>query len=201
MKSELTAKPQRSYQQKARALAAEASTTRILEAFLKRAETQWFEEITLDMVAQDAEVTVQTVLRKFGGKQGLLEAACERLEKAILVRRTVMPGDLDRAVDVLTHDYETVGRLVLHLLSQEERHPLLKPAADQGRRGHRDWLAEVFAEDLAPLTPARQTAMLDALVVATDVYVWKLMRLDMGRPVSAFKHLVKNMLKAALQRE
>ena len=198
MNSKKPARSPRPYTQKSRAEAAEASTTRILEAFLKRAENQWFEDITLEALAKDAEVTVQTVMRKFGGKAGILKVAHEHMGKDINVRRSVKPGDVDHSVDVLTKDYETVGRLVLRLLSQEERQPTLKPVLEEGRRGHREWLAEVFAEKLATLTPARRTAMLDALVIAADIYIWKLVRIDMGRPVAAFKAVVKRMLHAAL---
>ena len=198
MKTTLGRKPRRSYEQKGRAAAAEASSQRILEAFIQRAGTEWFEAITLDAVAQDAGVTVQTVVRKYGGKAGLLAAACGHMGKAVQIRRTTEAGDIEGAVAALTDDYEASGRLILHLLNQEDRHPVLKPAMDRGRRGHREWLAAVFAATLEPLPPAKRTAMLDALVVATDVYVWKLVRLDLERPVSAFKSIVTRMVRAAL---
>lgn len=188
----------RDYRQKARAEAAEASARRIVDAFLKRAETEWFDKIKLDDIAADAGVTVQTVVRKFGGKAGILDVAHRHMGEAVHVRRNVTPGDLDRAVDVLTDDYEAVGKLILRLLDQEERHPVLKPTMDVGRRGHRDWLAGAFAERLAKLTPARRQATLDALVVAADIYVWKLVRLDMGRSIPAYKQIVKQMILAAL---
>ncbi len=82
---------------------------------------------------------------------------------------------------------------------QEDRQASLKPILDKGRLGHRKWLESVFAGSLKPLTPARRRARLDALVVATDLYVWKLVRREMGRPVSAFKAVVRTMLQAALQ--
>jgi AcrR family transcriptional regulator len=169
-----------------------------VEAFLKRAETEWFDKITLDSIAADAEVTVQTIVRKFGGKGGILNAARLEMGKAVLLRRTVTPGNLDRAIDVLTDDYEAVGKLVLRLLDQEQMHPALKPSLDAGRNGHRQWLAEVFAEKLSSLPGSQREATLDALVIATDVYVWKLIRLDMRRPIAAFKKVAKQMAQAAL---
>ena len=188
----------RSYRQKARAEAAEASTRRIVEAFLKRAESEWFDKIKLEDIASDAGVTVQTVVRKFGGKAGLLDVAHRHMGEAIHRRRNVTPGDLDDAVDVLTNDYEAAGKLILRLLDQEEMHPVLKPTMDVGRRGHRDWLAGALAGQLAARTPARRQATLDALVVAADIYVWKLVRLDMNRSIPAYKQIVKQMILAAL---
>jgi hypothetical protein len=44
----------RPYRQTARASAAEATGERILESVLRRVQEQWFEEVTLDVIAQDA---------------------------------------------------------------------------------------------------------------------------------------------------
>ncbi len=188
----------RGYQQKARADAAEASTRRIVEAFLKRAESEWFDKVRLEDVAADADVTVQTVIRKFGNKTGLLDAAHKHMGQSVMVRRVTVPGNVDKAVEALMRDYEEAAPLILRLLDQEQMHPALKPVLDVGRRGHREWLEQTFAENLDALPAARRQAMLDALVVAADIYVWKLLRVDMGRPLSAYKQLVKQMMQAAL---
>lgn len=198
MKTKRGARSSRGYEQKARAEAAEASTRRIIEAFLKRAENEWFDKVRLEDVAVDAGVTVQTVIRKFGNKTGLLDAAHRHMGKTVMVRRVTIPGDVDRAVDALTRDYEEAAPLILRLLDQEQMHSALKPVLDAGRRGHREWLEQTFAEKLNSLTAARRQAMLDALVVAADIYVWKLLRVDMGRSLAAYKQLVKQMIHAAL---
>jgi AcrR family transcriptional regulator len=199
MKIETGKKSERVYRQKARAQASAATGRRILESFLKRLETGWFEDITLDMVAADAGVTVQTILRRFGSKAGLLEAAHHHLGETITVRRTVNPGDVERTVEVLTDDYESIGDLVLHLLAQEERHPDLKPILERGRAGHREWLAEVFVGQLGRLHADRRSDALDALVVATDIHIWKILRREMGRSISAFRTMVNRMLRDALR--
>lgn len=198
MKDRQGARSPRSYQQKARAELAEASTRRIVEAFLKRAESEWFDKVRLEDVAADADVTVQTVIRKFGNKTGLLDAAHKHMGKTVMVRRITTPGDVERAVDALTRDYEEAAPLILRLLDQEQMHQALKPVLDAGRRGHREWLEQTFAENLNALSAARRQAMLDALVVAADIYVWKLMRIDMGRSLAAYKQLVKQMMQAVL---
>lgn len=188
----------RSYQMTTRAAAAEATGERILKAFTQRMQDQWFEDITLDLIAKDAEVTVQTVIRRFGSKEGLLEAAHHRLGHDINARRDMKPDDIEFTIEALARDYEEVGLLIMRLLSQEDRYPVLKKLTDHGREGHRTWLSEVFASSLKKLTPAKRTATLDALVVATDLYVWKLVRVDLKRPVAAYKAMVRTMLKAAL---
>ena len=51
-----------------------------------------------------------------------------------------------------------------------------------GRLAHREWVEEVFAGRLPERTAAR-SRLIDVLVVATDVYAWKLLRLDRGLSV------------------
>ena len=65
----------RSYHQGARAESAEATGRRIIEAFLARLMDHWFDEITLDRVAEDAGVTVQTVVRRWAAGPFLGPAA------------------------------------------------------------------------------------------------------------------------------
>lgn len=188
----------RAYRQGARAAAAEATAERIMDAFLARASTQWFDEITLDQLAQDAGVTVQTVIRRFGGKDGLVEGSSKRFERAVLNRRKAKTGDIIAAVDAVARDYEEAGAMVMRVLVQEERYPVLKTVADYGRAGHREWLRGMFAQWLDPLTPKAREARLDALVAATDLYLWRLVRVDMGRDVAAYKKLVLNLISGAL---
>lgn len=189
----------RSYQMTARAASAEATGDRILEAFKKRICEEWFEDITLDKIARDADVTVMTVIRRFGSKQGLLEAVRVKLGKDVMMRRDLRPGDIDFTAEGVCRDYEEAGTMVLHLLAQEDRHPVIKEMTDHGRRGHREWLAKVFDQALMKLPAAKRTALLDRLVVATDLWVWKLVRLEMGRPPAAFKAMIKAMMRSALR--
>jgi AcrR family transcriptional regulator len=199
MKSDVTeAAPKRAYRQTARAEAAEQTATRIVSAFADLLRDEWFDEVTLERVAQAAGVSVQTVVRRFGGKEGLLYAVREHLERDINQRRTVAPGDIAAAVNVLVDDYEAVGDLVLRGLAQEERFPALKPLTDYGRACHRAWLAEHFAPFLAAADGRVPEARLDALVVATDVYVWKLVRRDMGRTPEELRIVMHNLIRGAL---
>src|SRR5438552_1312834 len=131
----------RRYKQGARAQAAEETAQRIVDAFLVRLMKQWFDEITLDRVAEDAGVTVQTVVRRFGSKEGLLAAAVRVLGAQIHARRGEALGDIGRSVDNLFEDYEETGDAVIRLLALEPRHPALKEFLDLGRSEHRQWAA------------------------------------------------------------
>ena len=189
----------RRYTQTARAQSAEATAQRILDAFLERLMTEWFDEITLDRVAADAGVTVQTVLRRFDGKEGLLADAVKILALQIRARRgAAAAGDIGRLVDGVIHDYEATGDAVIRLLALEPRHPALKQVLDFGRSEHREWSSTGFAEALGKLSPAVRNRAIDALVVNTDVYTWKLLRRDMGHSAAETAAMMKCLVGATI---
>ena len=188
----------RVYRQSARAEAAEATAHRILDAFAADLRERWFDEIRLDDVAREAGVTVQTVIRRFGGKEGLLDAMHDRLGAEIRQRREVAPGDSKGAVASIVEDYEKVGDLVMRTLAQEDRYPSVRKMTDIGRAQHRAWIGRAFEPRLAPMTPEARRRAHDALVVAGDIYVWKLIRRDMNRPVAEYRALIEAMCAAAI---
>src|SRR5947209_1885296 len=91
----------RAYRQGARAEASRATADRILAAFRKAILEQWFEQIRLDDIAKSADVTVQTVIRRFGSKEQLLQAATAQLGAEIRARRVSAVGDPARAIEAL----------------------------------------------------------------------------------------------------
>lgn len=188
----------RVYRQGARAEAAEATHARILDAFMRRLGESLLDDITLDLLAADAGVSVQTVVRRFGGKMGLVQAMRERMEADIDGRREVAPGKVDEALALLARDYEEVGDLVLHLLAQEDRSAEVRSFTDYGRAKHREWLATTMAPLLKAQPAARRESSLDLLVVATDVYTWKLLRRDMGRTVEGYIAGVRRLVDSVL---
>lgn len=190
--------PKRAYRQSARALAAEATGERIVDAFEAQMQERWFDEIRLEDLARAAEVTVQTVIRRFGNKEGLLEALQQRISVRVGQRRDVPAGAADAAVASLIEDYEQHGDIVMRVLAQEDRFPACRAVTDFGRAQHRKWIAKAFDPWVAKLPAARRQQAEDALVVAGDLYVWKLVRRDMRRPISEYRDIMETMLAAAI---
>ncbi|MBX9686828.1 MAG: TetR/AcrR family transcriptional regulator, partial [Candidatus Obscuribacterales bacterium] len=170
---------------------------RIVDAFLERLMLQWFDEITLDSVAEDAGVTVQTVVRRFGGKEGLLSESVKTLAEQINACRQSPLGELNRIIESLFDDYEKTGDAVIRLLALESRHAAVKRITDFGRGEHRKWLATVFAKDLENLKSNKRELALDALVLVTDVYAWKLLRRDMQRSLAEARETMNLLIKAS----
>lgn len=191
----------RPYRQSARAEAAQARGEQILDAFTERMRDSWFDEIRLEDVAQDAGVSVQTVIRRFGGKEGLIVEMQKQLAREVSQRREVPAGAVDRAVDSIIKDYEEVGDLILRLLAQEDRYPALRALTDGGRAQHRAWMAQAFAPWLEGIDPEARRHRIDALVVAGDLYLWKLVRRDMQRSVADYRQMIERMLAAAVGAE
>lgn len=189
----------RNYTQTVRAEAAAQTGDRIANAFLGRLMTQWFDEITLDLVAADAGVTVQTVIRRFGGKEGLLREAVKTLGSQIISGREMPVGEVEKLVNKLYEDYEVTGDAVIRLLALEARHASLKAFLDIGRNGHRQWIAGVMADDIRRVRHSLREKFVDALVIVTDVYAWKLLRRDMGRSLPAAVATTQGMVRATIR--
>jgi len=188
----------RRYTQTLRAQSSQATGKQILDALLARLMTQWFDEITLDRIAEDAGVTVQTVLRRFGDKEALLADAVKILAVQIRANRGTATSDHESLVRGIIKDYEVTGDAVIRLLALEPRHPALKQVLDFGRGEHRQWTSTAFAEVLNKLDPEARDAALDALFVVMDVYTWKLLRRDMRRSVNATATVMKTLVRATI---
>lgn len=172
----------RPYRQMARAEATEDLRQRIVMAFHDLLLSHWIDEITLDEVADSAGTTRQTVIRLFGGKDGLLEPVIA-LVSAKAEPRVTPPLDasLRTAIKALIAHYEAVGDMVARFLAQEERHPALRPLLAQGRREHRAWVTERLSSTRGGLNALERERHVTRLIVATDIYTWKLLRRDFGK--------------------
>lgn len=174
----------RTYTMTARAEAAERTRTRILESTVDLATTRFLREITLEDIARGAGVSVQTVLRRFGSRAQVIEAAHAHATAEVELERQAPVGDVPAALSALVDHYERRGDGVVLLLAQEDSDEQVRQITTAGRRLHRDWVQRVFAPYLPPGAAADE--LTDLLVVATDVLTWKQLRRDLrlSRPTT-----------------
>ena len=182
MKDESSEIPRRRpYQMRARAEAAAETGRRILEATIELHRERYFDQVSLEDIAERAGVTVQTVIRRFGSKERLIEAAAEEGNRQVSRQRNQAPiGDIDGALKNLIDHYEQWGDSVMRLLAQEERVPAFRSVTDAGRALHHEWVERTFAPLLAEREGAARRRLLAELIAICDVYFWKLLRRDMG---------------------
>jgi hypothetical protein len=103
-----------------------------------------------------------------------------------------MPADVSAraALEALIAHYEAVGDMVVRFLAQEERHSALRPLLAQGRHEHRAWVAERFGSTQSGLSELERERQITRLIVATDIYTWKLLRRDFGKSQDEVLHLM-----------
>ncbi|MGA2394947.1 MAG: TetR/AcrR family transcriptional regulator [Candidatus Lustribacter sp.] len=185
----------------ARRAAAAETKERIEAAAVALYRQGSLDDFTLDDVAERAQTTVQTVLRVFGSKENLVLAALRAMAAAGTPVRATPPGDVDAAVAAIYDVYETIGDLVIDQLADERRRPALKPALDAGRENHRDWVRQIFAAQLNARRGSARTQLFNILVVALDVYVWKLLRRDLALSRSAARAAVRTIIAGVIDAE
>jgi AcrR family transcriptional regulator len=181
----------RTYTMGARAESVAETRQRIIEATFELGTDKVFPDITLDDIARAAGVSVQTVLRQFGSRAELINITTEYAITKVTEERRVPVGDVDVAMRVLLDHYEQRGATALLMLSQENRDPQVAKITELGRRMHRDWVERVFQTQAAG-----DPGLLDLLVVATDVYTWRLLRHDRKHSRAATERLMKRLVKA-----
>lgn len=186
----------RPYRMTARAEAVAETRERVVAAAVALHLERLASDISLADVASAAGVSVQTVLRHFGSREGLTAAAEAWAAREIERERRSEPGDVTGAIRAIVAHYELRGDGVLLLLAQEGSQPFAARVTAQGRAMHRRWVEEVF-DPLLPAGPEAE-ALVDLLVVATDVYTWKLLRRDRRLSVRATRERMEALVRAIL---
>lgn len=186
----------RQYRMQARARSTEATREAILDAVEVAFEELFYDEITLDAIAERAGVSVQTILRHFESKDRLFVTSLLHVGNKMGADRGLVPvGDVKKIVDDLVDHYEKYGNRVLRIVGQEDREPNLKQIADIGRVFHAQWCEEAFSPGLKGLRGAKRERRLAQFVTCTDIYTWKLLRRDRGLSAKETKLAMRELIE------
>jgi AcrR family transcriptional regulator len=200
--SETKARRTRPYRMGARAKAAAATAERILDAAEAVFDQLPTDEFTLTEVAERSGVTVQTILRRFGSRQGLIAATLIHVGVKMGQDRGAAPkADPGTAIDELVAHYDRFGDRILRLLTEEERNVALHAMTDFGRVFHRRWCEQLFAPALEGLRGVERDRRVAQFVAVTDIYVWKLLRRDRGLSRRQTQLAMRELLEPLMERD
>ena len=190
-------KTTRPYTMTDRARAAEQTRTRILDATADLAGERLVADISLDLVAQRAEVSVQTVLRHFGSRAGPLRGRPSGTPRAGSSTSGGPPSATSSPRSARSSTTTSCrGSAVLLMLAQEGTEALMASVTASGKKLHREWVETTFAPHLADADDPEE--LTDLLAVATDVYTWKLLRRDRGLSRASTEQRINRLVRALL---
>ncbi|HEX5309395.1 MAG TPA: TetR/AcrR family transcriptional regulator [Solirubrobacteraceae bacterium] len=201
---------QRPYRQTTRAQAKERTRETLLRAASEEVERDGWNEASLEAVAQRAGVTKQTALRHFGSKKGLLDAVVSRTSSIVIKERDEAPvGDVAGAVANLVRHYERYGEMVTRLLpyrdavvrvlGEEHRDSFARRAVDRGHEVHEQWVLRTFEPQLSLLQGEQYEQRLAQLVAVCDVYMWKILRRDLGLSIERTKATLVELIERLVE--
>ncbi|MEU1972040.1 TetR/AcrR family transcriptional regulator [Microbacterium sp. NPDC019599] len=168
----------RKYDMSNRARSAEQTGKRIVWAMVECFANTPYPAIRLSDVAERAGVTTQTVIRRFGGKAGLMIAAVEAASEG--VDELQVPGlGLEEAIEALLSTYVQYGDVMAKMFAEAHLVEGLEPIAARGRAEYLEWLHRSFAPHLTEgLTQGEHARRMARLIAACDVGTWQLLRRD-----------------------
>ena len=173
---------------------------RILNAYRELFLSLWADQITLEYIARQAHVTVQTILRHFGSRDMLVSVAIAELDLGNDQR--VVPeqqGNLQTITTALADFYEVYGINILRAIAQEDRFPQLNLLLTRSRRMHREWVQHSFDVYLRALSSQNRRQLEDQLYSLTEVYFWRIYRIDLGKSREILENTWVRMLRSLLQ--
>lgn len=194
--------PPRAYRQSARANAVQDTERQIVDALIALLEERWFDEITLDDIAAAAGTTRQTVIRRFGSKTGVLSAMAAQMDASIRAQRWSTPArSVADIVTLLMDDYERTGDILVRTLGQEARVPEFAAVLDRGRKGHREWIGDMFEAWLDKLDGRSRRDRTAQLLAQTDVWIWHLLRRAQGHSAAETHRLMTQAIERLLRED
>jgi len=187
----------RSYVMKARAEKAAATRERIVKSAVDLIVERTLDGLTLEAIAERAGVAARTILRIFGSKEQVFAAAINAEGRR--GHGQLRPGDVEATIKTVFDDYEKIGDAVILRLADEGRIPSLDALLKSGRDNHRRWIEESFSPQLSKLDRNARAELLNALLVATDVYAWKLLRRDFGLSRRAAEKVIGRIIHSLVE--
>ena len=181
----------RPYRQRRRAEAAEANTERILQAAHQLFEERPWDQITFATIAERAGVGTQTIIRRFGTKDGLARAVNEWAAPQIRAARDVPVG---------APPAEVAAALAATTSAGARARPHAAPAGRVARagRGGRRRPRRAPRVGRARVPPSAPPDTFCRLIGVCGIELWLVLRRDAGLSLGAARSAVADLIAATL---
>jgi AcrR family transcriptional regulator len=195
----------RIYRQGRRAELAAQTANQILDAAQDLAAELWLDELTLEHIAKRAGVTVKTVMRRFGSRDGIIQAMIDRFDEQLMQQHLPLPkpGDIRGAIGIMVEYLEQWADFALRLIAQQMRYDFMDKLVKRGLQDHRRWIAAALEPQLARFSPGEREQAVLELVHNSAGPTWKFFRRDLGfsrtRTEEAMVALVETILNGHSQ--
>ena len=157
---------------------------------------------TLDVIAERANVSVRTIIRRYGSKEGLFEACIQNNAADMKSdREKAEVGNVESAIQYLLADYEMHGDAVIRTLAMEDQLDIAQRVLKAGRIYHREWCERIFTPFLPNKKDKTYELELMAFVAATELYLWKLLRRDLKHSLSETKSLFMRLVNGLINND
>lgn len=177
----------------------ELTHQRILDAVRNLSLDFWLDEITLNMIADQANVSVQTLFRHFDSRHELIEKSVEHFIQVLQDNGSESQAvSVQSIVDNLLNKYEQSGNWIFRLQSQEKRFPGLTKWNQMWQEIRREWVQYNFMVYLQALSDTNHRELEDLLIGLTDVHFWKAYRHDLGKSLEETRQIWVRVLRAVL---
>lgn len=180
----------------ARAAAAADTAERILDGALELYARLPVDRIRLEALAERAHVTVPTVVRRFGGRAGVVCALVERELSRLAERRTAHADDgTAQIVHELVEFYEEYGALILKVYAEAPLVAGLPELAARARAYHVAWCRQTFADRLRGADEPTRLRRAAQVVAVCDATTWRILREDGGLSADEVERAILELLE------
>lgn len=202
--NEFMGQVKRVYRSKLRAEQTEATRRRIIDAARRLFAGQRYEGVTMEQLAEEAGVAIQTLYAAFGSKFNL---ACAVVQEALgsagvpeMAQTAAAMADAEEMLRYLAHVNRVVDERLLDLDNILSAHSMREVAETSAQARERD-LAGI-AEQLFAAPQRRADLSLkdvsDILVTLTAPLLYRMLVVERGWPPERYEHWLGDLLVGAL---
>lgn len=183
----------------ARAASAADTRERVMDAAARCFGELDYDAVSLRMIAKEAGVGIQTVVRAAGSKDALFGEVAERfLLKAASGFDAAATGDWYAALDALLAFHEAYGDQTMRIMAHEHRVPAVGAKVRRSRELQSAWIVAHHPEVFEGDDEEAKQRKLAVILALTGGRFWYTLRRDHGLTAEATRRAIEEQLFALI---